>query len=316
MGRILTISVVALVIIAAVCAESAPPPGAIEVLPTTPAPVAEEVAAFPVTVGGVTIPARPERIVSLSATHTEMLYAVGAGPEVVATDLFSNFPPDAEQTEKVDSFNLSVEAVAALEPDLVILAFDPGEVVAGLELLGIPALLFDAAATLEDAYIQMEEVGAASGHAAEAAQLVATLQREIDAIVSQIQRPVPAFTYYHELDQTLFTATSSTFIGELYGLLGMENVADPADEDGFGFPQLSAEFLIDADPDFVFLADTKCCGQTGETFAARPSFGVLSAVQNGRVIELDDDIASRWGPRVGQLLRMVAGAVYQLEAVG
>ena len=97
------------------------------------------------TCSGSTIPARPERIVSASATHTEILYAIGAGDRVVATDLFSNYPPRGRATEKIDAFNLNVEAVAALDPDLVILSFDPGDAVAGLADLGIPAILFPTA---------------------------------------------------------------------------------------------------------------------------------------------------------------------------
>ena len=116
-------------------------------------------------------------------------------------------------------------------------------------------------------------------------------------------------TYYHELDDTLFSATSTTFIGQLYSMLGLVNIADGSDPDGFGYPQLSAEVIIDADPDFIFLADTICCGQSQATVAARPGWETLQAVVGGRVVELDDAVASRWGPRVVDLLEIVAGAV-------
>ncbi|RMH67259.1 MAG: ABC transporter substrate-binding protein, partial [Actinomyces sp.] len=118
-------------------------------------------------------------------------------------------------------------------------------------------------------------------------------------------------TYYHELDDTLYTVTSGTFVGEIYALFGLENVADPADADGsaFGYPQLSAEYLVDADPDLIFLADTKCCGQSAATVAARPGWDTLTAVREGHVVELDDDIASRWGPRVVDFARAVAAAL-------
>ena len=117
-------------------------------------------------------------------------------------------------------------------------------------------------------------------------------------------------TYYHELDDTLYSVTSSTFIGELYALAGLANIADEADPDGEfgGYPQLSAELIVAADPDFVFLADTECCGQTAETLAARPGFADLSAIADGNVVELSDDIASRWGPRVVDLLATIVEA--------
>ncbi len=131
---------------------------------------------------------------------------------------------------------------------------------------------------------------------------------------------IPAFddapTFYHELDPTFYSVTSSTFIGEIYGLLGLVDIADAADPDGYGYPQLSAEYIIEQDPDFIFLADTKCCGQNAETVAARPGWDRLTAVEEGRIVELDDDVASRWGPRIVDLLATVAEAVKQLEPVG
>jgi len=263
---------------------------------------------FPVTVRGVTIAAEPQRIASLSATHTEIVYALGAGDRVVATDLFSTYPPEASGTEKVDSFSLNVEAVAVLDPDLVLLAFDPGDVVEGLAALGVPTLLFDAPLDLDGAYRQMIEVGDAIGAPEEAAALVAGIEEEIDALVSRFPEAGRGATYFHELDATLFTVTSDTFVGSIYGLLGMENVADPADQAGFGYPQLSAEYLLDADPDFIFLADT-AYGESAGTVASRPGWDRLSAVRGGRVIELDGDVASRWGPRLVDLVERIVSAV-------
>ena len=108
-----------------------------------------------------------------------------------------------------------------------------------------------------------------------------------------------------------FSADSTTFIGELYSLLGLRNVADGAEGDSGGFPQLNAEFLVSANPDMIFLADTKCCAETAETVAARPGWDVIAGVVNGNVFEMDDDIASRWGPRVVDYLREVSDAVGQ-----
>jgi iron complex transport system substrate-binding protein len=269
-------------------------------------------ALFPVTIeseaGPVTIERRPERIASLSATATEILFAIGAADQVTATDNFSNYPAAAEETMKVDAFQLNVEAVADLEPDLVLLAFDPGEVVESLEALEIPVILQSAAPGLEGSYAQIEQLGAATGHVEEAAELVVGMEREIEEIVSAIAPPDEPLTYYHELEPTFFSVTSETFVGRIYGLLGLESVADQAAEAG-SYPQLSAEFIIDADPDFIFLADTKCCGETAASVAERPGWDTLSAVQENRVVELDDDVASRWGPRVVDLLRTVAKEV-------
>ncbi|MBM3696528.1 MAG: ABC transporter substrate-binding protein, partial [Actinobacteria bacterium] len=107
-------------------------------------------AGFPVEVAGTLIPAEPQRIVSASASHTEILYALGAGERVVASDQFSNYPAAAEATPKLDAFNLGAESVAAFDPDLVVLSYDPGDLQAGLAALGIPTLLFGPPLTLGD----------------------------------------------------------------------------------------------------------------------------------------------------------------------
>jgi iron complex transport system substrate-binding protein len=264
---------------------------------------------YPVTVMGVEISQAPQRIVSASATHTEMLYAMGAGGAIIATDTFSDFPEAAAATEKIDAFNLNVEAVAALDPDLVVLGFDPGDAAAGLATLGIPVLLFDAPAELEDVWVQIDALGMATDTAAGAEALIEEMKSALDRVLESVATGDTPFTYYHELDPTYFTVTSATFLGELYGLLGLENIADSAADAGFGYPQLNAEFILGADPDFIFLADTLCCGMTAETLAERPGWDSLTAVASGNVIELDDSIASRWGPRIVEFLETVAEAI-------
>jgi iron complex transport system substrate-binding protein len=110
--------------------------------------------------------------------------------------------------------------------------------------------------------------------------------------------------------------TSKTFVGSLFALFGLKNVADPADADGAkgGYPQLGPEALIDANPDMVFLADSKCCKQSLATVKARPGWAAVAAVRNGQVIALDDDVASRWGPRIVDLVRTIADAVNKVPA--
>jgi iron complex transport system substrate-binding protein len=268
---------------------------------------------FPVTVsvGGrdVEIPARPERIASLSATHTEVLFALGAGDQVIAVDVFSTSPPEAAEKEQIDAFELNVEAVAALEPDLAILAFDPGDAVAGFEALDIPVLLFDAPTDLDGAYSQWEVLGAATGRVAEAASLVEETSTSIDRSVGEVPEMAHPVTYYYELDPTLYTATSETFVGSLFSGFGMENIADPADPDGSGYPRLSPEVVIDADPDLIYLADTQCCQQDAAAVAARPGWDTLGAVERGDIVELPDDVASRWGPSVVELAEMIASSL-------
>jgi len=257
---------------------------------------------------------QPRRIVSLSPTATELLFAVGAGGQVVAVDSNSNHPADAPRTD-LSAYQPNLEAIAGYKPDLVVYSDDPGELKAGLEKLGIPALHQPAAKRLDDTYAQIDQLGKATGHPAEAGRLTETMRAEIQKITGG-PRPERPLAYYHELDKNLYSATSKTFIGQLYGQLGLENIADAADKDGSGYPQLSAEYVVKADPDLIFLADTKCCGQTARTVAARDGWDQVRAVKAGAVVELDDDVASRWGPRIVDFLRLISAKVQAMETVG
>jgi iron complex transport system substrate-binding protein len=274
---------------------------------------------FPLSVkaanGEVRIGKRPDRIVSLSPTATEMLFAIGAGDQVVAVDDNSNYPPQAPMTE-LSGYQPNVEAVAKYSPDLVVISDDLG-IVKSLGKLSIPVMLEPAAKDLDDTYAQIEQLGAATGHVADAVHLVASMKSEIQHLVASAPDFDHPLIYYHELDQTYYTATSSTFIGQIYGLLGLRNIADEAKGAASGYPQLSAEYIIKADPDVIFLADTKCCGQSAATVAKRPGWDQIAAVKDGAVVSLDDDVASRWGPRVVDLLLVVEQALSRLhERVG
>jgi cobalamin transport system substrate-binding protein len=310
MRRVLVPLVLLLALVAAGCGQDGAGSGA--------AAPAGQGAAFPVTLdtpaGKLVIDQQPKRIVSLSPTATEMLFAIGAGGQVVATDSNSNYPEEAPRSE-LSAYQPNLEAIAGYRPDLVVYSDDPGELAAGLARLSIPALVQPAATRLDDTYAQLEQLGRATGHVAEAGRVAATIRSEIEKIAAA-SRPERPLTYYHELDKNLYTATSRTFIGQLYGQLGLENIADAADKEGSGYPQLSAEYVVKADPDLIFLADTKCCGQSARTVAARDGWGGLTAVRTGAVVELDDDVASRWGPRVVEFLRTVAAKVEAVEAAG
>lgn len=247
----------------------------------------------------------PERIVSLSASHTEMLYAVGAGGLVVGTDLTSDYPAEAMSTVKVDAFNFDVEEIAALEPDLVILAFDFAGEVDALGSIGIPALLLGPATSLEEAYRQVEVIGAVTGRPAEGRAIAAEMRSQIGALLENAD-PFESRSVYHEVDSTLFSATSATLIGDIYNQLGLRNIADEAiDEFGSGYPQLSAEYILSEAPELIFLADADF-GESRETIMDRPGWDSLSATH---IWGLDGALAGRWGPRTVDLVRSIYDAV-------
>lgn len=260
--------------------------------------------------GNITIPSRPTAIVSLSPTATEMLYAIGAGSQVKAVDSYSDFPKNAPRT-KLNADDPNVEAIVAYKPDLVVVAGDTTGLTAQLAKFGIPVLSDPAATDLSQEYQQFDELGQATDHLARAQAEVARIKSQIAQIVADAPKHSKPITYYFELEQTYYSVTSSTFIGQVLGLLGMKSIADAAKgaASSGGYPQLSAEFIIKANPDYIFLADTVCCGQNARKVAKRPGWAVLSAVKDDRVVGLNDDIASRWGPRIVDLLQTVAVAV-------
>jgi iron complex transport system substrate-binding protein len=304
----------AVLLLLASCGEPAPSD------PASPSPTGDPVPAveYPVTVetpsGDVTIEDRPERIVSLSPTATEMLFAIGAGAQVVAVDDQSTYPSEAPMTD-LSGYEPNVEAIASYSPDLVVFATEVGGLARSLEGIDIPALLQPAAAELGDVYDQVGQLGLVTDHVEEAGNVTFEMREDISTIVATVGNDGGrGLAFYHELDDTYYSVTSQTFIGQLYGLVGLENIADEAKGAAGGYPQLSAEYIVAADPDLIFLADTKCCGQSPETVAERPGWGRIAAVRRGNVIPLDDDVASRWGPRIVDYLRAIVEAVRRASA--
>jgi iron complex transport system substrate-binding protein len=274
----------------------------------TPPAAPTQNASFPATVGSVTLAQKPTHIVSLSATATEMLFAIDAGPQVIAVDETSNYPTNAPRTN-LSSFKPNAEAIAARQPDLVVLSDDLDHIVDQLKTLKIPVYVAPAAKTLDDSYAQIGDLGKLTGHSAEATALGMRMRDDIGKLVKDApKRPTP-LKFYYELDDTYYSVTSKSFIGSLFSSVGLVNIADGSGTADNAYPQLSAETIVKANPDLIFLADTKCCGQSLATVSARAGWSNLTAVKTGQVVGLDDDIASRWGPRVVDLLRSITGAV-------
>jgi iron complex transport system substrate-binding protein len=284
---------------------------------TAKAKAAKSTKGFPVTVkdsrGPVKIAKRPTRIVSLSPTATESLFAIGAGKQVIAVDDQSNFPANVPTT-KLSGFTPNLEAIVGYKPDLVVIANDTKDLSAGLAKLKLPVLLLPAANSLDDVYSQIEVLGAATGHLADSAILVSRMRADITSLTAKVVKRDKPLTFFHELDDTFYSVTSKTFIGSIYTLAGLSNIADAADKDSGGYPQLTNEYIVAQNPDFIFLADTKCCKQSAQTVGARAGWADLASVKNKNVIALDDDIASRWGPRVVDQLRTIVEATTKVAA--
>jgi iron complex transport system substrate-binding protein len=302
----------------AACGSSASSPASASASGASSASGTAPAAAFPVTVkagnGAVTIKSDPTRIVSLSPTTTEDLYAVGAGSQVVAVDDDSDYPARVPKTT-LSGLTPNIEAIAKYNPSLVVASQNSGGLVAGMTKLGIPVLIEPAVATIDAAYAQIQQLGQATGHAGQAATVVAGMKQQIAADVKRAGTSHQGLTYYWELSANPFySATSATFIGQVVGLFGLKNIADKASKPAdAGYPQLSQEYIVTAKPRIIFLADNEAAdgGQSPAVVAKRPGWSGIPAVQDHEVIGLNDDVASRWGPRIPQLVAEIAQAVEQ-----
>jgi iron complex transport system substrate-binding protein len=278
-----------------------------------PDEAADSAGDFPVTIdsegGTFTLEEAPQQIVSLSPTATEVLFAIGAGDQIVAVDQFSYYPEEAPVTD-LSGFDPNIEAVTAYDPDLVVISNDANELVAGLTELDIPVLVSSAPADIESGYDAMAELGMATGHVDETAELITELRAEIDAALAEA--PDTPVRIYHELDSTYFAASSYGFVGDVYEQMGAINIADEGDPDQSGFPQLTEEFIVEADPELIVITDQ--VDYTADDVAARSGWQDISAVDQDNILTVDADIASRWGPRLPQFITTVAEALSAVPA--
>ncbi|MBO3129138.1 ABC transporter substrate-binding protein [Dermatophilus congolensis] len=277
------------------------------------ASVAAGTGTFPVVVntslGPVTLKSQPQRIVSLSPSATESLFAIGAGKQVVAADKYSTYPQGAPATD-LSGFEPNVEAIVKHKPDLVVISNDVNGLAASMKKLSIPVLLSPAPPTLDAGYGELAILGQATGHVNETTELVGTMRSQINAALSKA--PNKPLSVYHELDDKYHSASSHSFIGSIYAKMSATNIADNADGPKSGYPQLTEEAIIKADPQVIVITDQS--GYTAQDVARRPGWANVAAVKNGNVVTVNSDIASRWGPRLPQLVDQLAGALTKATA--
>jgi iron complex transport system substrate-binding protein len=263
----------------------------------------------------------PQCVVSLSPTATETLFAIGAGKQVQAVDTDSDYPTTGLPKKRINALEPSLEAIVGIckstkarpstKPDLVIISYNANGIQQKLTALGIKVVFQGAPTKLSGAYQQITQLGKLTGHKKKAAKIVSSLKTTIASDVASVPKhPKKDLTVYYELDPTYYSVASNTFVGSLLKSLGVTNIADAESTSAdAGYPQLSAEYIISADPKLIFLADTICCHASESTLAKRTGFATISAVVNNNVVGLNDDIASRWGPRLGILMNDLTGGV-------
>jgi len=256
----------------------------------------------------VTLNGPAQRIISLAPSNTEILFAIGAGGQVVGRDALSDFPEEARDVTDIGSTfeSLNTELIVSLEPDLVLAAeINTPEQVKQLEDLGLTVYYLNNPLTLEEMYGNLDLVAELTGHAQEAAALSESLKARVAAVDEKIAPLSSRFSVFYELDGTdpskPYTAGKGTFITQLIDRAGGYNIAADLD----GYPQLSLEQVVAADPAFIILGDARY-GVTPESIARRPGWENLSAVKNGLVMPFNDDLVSRPGPRLVDALEELA----------
>lgn len=264
----------------------------------------------PVTIATLPLPSPADvgRIVSLSPTHTETLFALGLGDFVVAVDSESDFPAEAVAVRRDDLFsdNQDLSVLLSLDPDVVIIGEDLTGLAGRLSAEGIASFVGPPATSLDDVYAQIRGVADIVDRPDLAQDVIAAMQFEI----GRIQASLPsggAKTYFHEIDPSLVTITPGSFLDSVYGELGLTSIIETRDSSGV--TQVTPDQVIAANPDVILLADADCCQVTADVVAGRAGWSSLSAVSDGAIVELPDDLAFRWSPRVVELIRLVAGGV-------
>jgi iron complex transport system substrate-binding protein len=282
---------------------------------TTPAQAVTTKYPLTISSGGfkTTIEKEPKRIISLSPSATEIFFSIGADKQILLVDSLSNFPKKAPISD-ISAFEPNVEAIVGKKPDLVLLSVDSvksNEVREALIKLNVPVLMEKAPTKLKDVYAEIKVLGRVTNKQSQAAALSKKMDKEIKAILATAKKS-KGVRIFHELDDTYYSVTSDTFIGRVYKDFGVINVADAAaGADSYGYPQLSAEYLLKSDPQAIFLADAQY-GVTPESVSKRAGWSQISAVENNKIFALPADIPSRWGPRLVNFYRAIAKALAKI----
>ena len=259
----------------------------------------------------VVIDARPETLISLSPTKTEIAFALGLEDRLVGVTDFCNYPPAAAEIQKVGGFaDPNIEQIVALAPDLVLASSLHQEQVEKLEELSIPVLVLYAR-NVEEIYQGLEMVGEATGNEAQAAELVQSMQARLEAVQSRLDEQDPGEplrVYYEVYSDPLMSAGGSTIIHQIITLAGGENIFGGVGED---YPVVSAEAILESEPRVILFPLYHGTAEFMiEEMQQRPGWAELPAVQEGRIYGVHDDIFSRPGPRVVDAVEMAAEILY------
>ena len=254
----------------------------------------------------ITIDTKPERVVSLLPSNTEILFAVGAGEQVVGVTSYCNYPEEATTREQVGGIttkSLNVETIVALEPDLVLASGSQSDIIPILEESGLTVVVLEPA-TFDDIFANIELVGQVTGHTDEATALTGELRQRVDTVTATVSAADAQPTVFYEVwHDPLMTGGPNTFIGQLITLAGGQSIFADVEED---WPQVSTEVVVERNPAVILGPDSHADELTAEKINARAGWESVAAVQNGEIYMLNGDAVSRPGPRIVDMLEEAA----------
>ena len=236
----------------------------------------------------------PKRIISLSPSITEILFEIGSGNQVIAVDNLSNYPNEAPISD-ISAYDPNVEAISLLNPDLVILSYNIKNLKTALKKIGIETIYLPAPLNFEDILDQIDYLGLQTGNEDKAKKLISKMKNRMKTL-QKLRENETATKIYHEIDPNYYSPSKFSFIGDIYQKLNYKNVADKADISNLGYPKLSPELIISENPDLIVLPgkDNKYV----EKVKLRPGWSYIEAVKKNNFLLTNNDIASRWGPRI------------------
>ncbi|MDR2633461.1 MAG: ABC transporter substrate-binding protein [Treponema sp.] len=276
----------------------------------------QEQSAFPLSIRDVlgrslSVPAAPRRVVSLSPGVTEILFAIGAGDQVVGLTEYCNYPPETASRTKVGGFSgitVNMETLARLKPDMVIIsAFMHGRLIALLERLSIPFFAVEPQ-NFQEVYETIAALGSLTGHVRGSQEVIGLMQEKIRRVQERRGNRQAPLVFWELSDEPLMSAGGKTFISEAISLGGGKNIFEDIDE---AWPLVSTEQVVRRKPDWIIAGDDHGKIIEPRSLARRPGWGVIPAVRQNHIALVNADTLYRYGPRLADAVVRIADILYE-----
>ena len=252
-----------------------------------------------------------QRVVSLSTTHTEIIQTLGGENLLVGIDSFSE---SELPIEKIDAFTVTADELVNLNPDLVIVAFDFNGIIDGLEALNLNYVLLPPARNFDEVYTQIMEIGNLINKSEESIDLVSEMENDVAEIIENFS--AQNVKVFHEIGYTygIYTVNENSFIGEIYNLLGVDNIANfKEDPFGSGYPEFSEEEILMANPNLIIVGHSD---YLNKDLSTRVGWEEITAIQSGNLFFLDENLANNWGTNTVDLLNTLSEVTQSQENPG